>query len=453
MPHRLEAAQSAFAAYFRCPDRFVSFGTEPNRSKIPGFFSFDGSVCFGELHGAIPSSHATAALVDSGAEAGERLILPFDLSEVVTNLREERYQQNGYGFLTRASSSPAMESLYYWLRPRMGVGVRRRLQKLRLGGWQSIAFPAWPVDVSVDRVMRSTMRMLLAQLNVPRIPFVWFWPDGAPGCVMMTHDVEGESGLGFCSAVMDLDELHGIKSAFQLIPEGQGTAWRSVADGIRARGFEVNLHDLNHDGRLYWSKEQFLERAHRINKHIRELGCGGFRSAAMYREQAWYEAFEFAYDMSVPNAAHLEPQRGGCCTVMPYFIGKLLELPLTTVQDYSLFFILEDYSTDLWKQQADLILQQNGLISIITHPDHLRGESEQALYLELLAYISELRDEHRAWGALPGEINTWWRNRDAMRLVPYGDSWRIEGADSHRARVAYASLAGDSVVYSVDRAA
>jgi hypothetical protein len=40
-----------------------------------------------------------------------------------------------------------------------------------------------------------------------------------------------------------------------------------------------------------------------------------------------------------------------------------------------------------------------------------------------------------------------------MRLVPYGDSWRIEGADSHRARVAYASLAGDSVVYSVDRAA
>ncbi len=40
----------------------------------------------------------------------------------------------------------------------------------------------------------------------------------------------------------------------------------------------------------------------------------------MYREQRWFDAFEFSYDMSVPNAAHLEPQRGGCCTVMPYFL-------------------------------------------------------------------------------------------------------------------------------------
>ena len=67
----------------------------------------------------------------------------------------------------------------------------------------------------------------------------------------------------------------------------------------------------------------------------------------MYREQEWFDAFEFSYDMSVPNAAHLEPQRGGCCTVMPYFVGDLLELPLTTTQDYSLFHILGDYSISL----------------------------------------------------------------------------------------------------------
>ncbi|MFL4245770.1 hypothetical protein, partial [Escherichia coli] len=81
----------------------------------------------------------------------------------------------------------------------------------------------------------------------------------------------------------------------------------------------------------------FLERAKEINRYAREFQCGGFRSGAMYREQQWYDAFEFSYDMSVPNVAHLEPQRGGCCTVMPYFIGKILELPLTTIQDYSLF--------------------------------------------------------------------------------------------------------------------
>ena len=47
----------------------------------------------------------------------------------------------------------------------------------------------------------------------------------------------------------------------------------------------------------------------------------------MYRNQEWYDVFEFSYDMSVPNVAHLEPMRGGCCTVMPYFIGKIVELP------------------------------------------------------------------------------------------------------------------------------
>ena len=36
-----------------------------------------------------------------------------------------------------------------------------------------------------------------------------------------------------------------------------------------------------------------------------------------------------------------------------------------------------------------------------------------------------------------------------MTLVADGDTWRIEGPDAERARVAYASLAGDSVVYSL----
>ena len=149
---------------------------------------------------------------------------------------------------------------------------------------------------------------------------------------------------------MDLDDSFGIKSAFQLIPEGreERVAAHGGADCAGA-GFEVNLHDLNHDGRLFADKDSSCERARRINDYAREFGCDGFRSGAMYREQGWFEAFEFSYDMSVPNAAHLEPQRGGCCTVMPYFVGNILELPLTTAQDYSLFHILGDYSTTLWK--------------------------------------------------------------------------------------------------------
>ncbi len=63
--------------------------------------------------------------------------------------------------------------------------------------------------------------------------------------------------------------------------------------------------------------------------------------------------------MSVPNVAHLDPQRGGCCTVMPYFIGDILEIPVTTIQDYTLFNILNDFSTRIWKEQTAIIRENS----------------------------------------------------------------------------------------------
>ena len=40
-------------------------------------------------------------------------------------------------------------------------------------------------------------------------------------------------------------------------------------------------------------------------------------------------------------------------------------------QDYSLFNILNDYSIDLWKDQATLIRKKHGLLQMIVHPDYL----------------------------------------------------------------------------------
>jgi hypothetical protein len=399
--------------------------------------------------------YATESLpdvVDDVQITSGRVELPFDLSEVVTNLRQERYRQNGYNFLQKSTEGSVAQRLYYQLRPLMGVAVRKHLQRIRLTGWNKIAFPKWPVDRSVDQLMENAMAVLLKSQPHSTIPFIWFWPEGANACAMMTHDVEGQVGIDFCDQLMDIDDAYGIKSAFQLIPEGREDVWRRAAAKLRARGFEVNLHDLNHDGRLFADKAAFARHAKRINDYSREFGSQGFRSGAMYREQSWFGAFEFAYDMSVPNAAHLEPQRGGCCTVMPYFVGDILELPLTMTQDYSLFHILEDYSTTLWEEQARVISENHGLISVIAHPDYLIGEREREVYTALLRYLQDLRARSGLWIALPGEINRWWRNRQAMTLVPSGDGWRIEGPDSTRARVAYATLEGDRLTYTVDGA-
>ena len=224
---------------------------------------------------------------------------------------------------------------------------------------------------------------------------------------------------------------------------------RDFIDGIKARGFEVNVQDLNHDGRLFWRYDKFKEKAEKINQYGRELGAVGFRSAVLYRNQEWYDLLDFEYDMSVPNVAHLDPQRGGCCTVMPYFIGDMLELPLTTTQDHSLFHILNDYSLDLWRHQIDLILKQNGLISFIIHPDYIFADRAQAVYRGLLSELNQLRSERNIWIAHPREVNRWWRQRSAMRLVSNNGQWAIEGEGNRRARVAFASVEGDKIVYSL----
>ena len=117
----------------------------------------------------------------------------------------------------------------------------------------------------------------------------------------------------------------------------------------------------------------------------------------LYRRQEWYSDLEFSYDMSVPTSAHLEPQRGGCCTVMPYFVGKMLELPVTTTQDYSLFNYLRSFSIDLWKREIGSAPPTERSDEFIVHPDYIMQERENRLYQQLLACLVRLRDEKNLW--------------------------------------------------------
>jgi len=108
----------------------------------------------------------------------------------------------------------------------------------------------------------------------------------------------------------------------------------------------------------------------------------------------------------------------------------MLELPVTTTQDYSLFNYLRSFSW-ISEQEIDLILQQNGLMSFIVHPDYIKKERENRLYQQLLARLVQLREEKNLWLATPGQIDRWWRQRSKMTLVKDGDDWRIEGREAN----------------------
>ena len=120
-----------------------------------------------------------------------------------------------------------------------------------------------------------------------------------------------------------------------------------------------------------------------------------------------------------------------------------------STQDHSLWHILKDYSIDLWRRQMDLIREQNGLISFIVHPDYLFDTRARAAYRCLLAALNQLRSENNVWIARPGEVNRWWRQRSEMKLVSRSGQLAIEGEGSHRARVAFAKIQGDDIVYSL----
>jgi hypothetical protein len=425
--------------YYRCPERYVRLALKGVLSDTKGYFQFGReAICYGRYCGPRVSDSPENALHDALLDtttADGTTVLPFDLNELVENLRCERYAQDGQSGFVKS----ALARLYYFVRPALPFVARNYLKKLHLEGWEDQSFPRWPVDCSVDSLTAQVLLLAIRSSGVREVPFIWFWPQGASSCAIMTHDVETELGREFCPNLMDIDDSFGIKASFQIVPEDRYPVSTQFLASIRERGFEVVVHDLNHDGHLYKDREQFLRRAAKINAYREKYGTEGFRAAVLYRKQLWYDALEFSYDMSVPNVAHLDPQHGGCCTVMPFFIGNILELPVTTTQDYMLFHILNDYSTSLWKRQIELIMEKHGLISLIVHPDYVMKTREGVIYEQLLAHLADLRAKKDVWITTPGEVNRWWRQRAEMTLVGDGEELRIEGAGNERARIAYAS--------------
>jgi hypothetical protein len=437
----------ALIEYFRCPDRFVRFRCNAPLSAGSGFFRFGpDTTCYGSCYGAFPAELASEdlhdSLVDVRIEDGT-VHLPFDPSLVAHNLRCELYVGDWRGKFPFS----LVPKMYYFVRPLLFVGIRRHLQKVHLNARKTTTFPGWPVDFSVDNLFHRLLLLAIRSGGVDRIPFIWFWPKGASSAAIMTHDVETETGRDFCSAVMDINSSFEIKSSFQIIPEQRYSVKQEFLNSIRERGFEVAVHDLNHDGHLYKNRKQFLERASKINSYGKEYQAGGFRAGVLYRKQIWFDALDFAYDMSVPNVGNFDPQHGGCCTVMPYFLGKILEIPVTTIQDYTLFNILNDYSIDVWKQQIELIMAKNGLVSTIVHPDYIIESLAQSVYRDLLTYLVHLRQEKGLWITTPSEVNHWWRERAAMKLVEINETWCIEGLGKERARIAYASEQNGQLVF------
>src|SRR6185295_13035790 len=268
-----DASSTSIVDYYRCAD-IPSFGVTGPLNHSDGFFRFGPEVvCYGQSMG-VARSQVNDRLFDASQHVesnGHGLSLPFDVRQVIDNLRYESYVESSGRLLEKAW----IRDLYYRLRPLMPVSFRKHLQGIYLKDWERIAFPSWPVDCSVDVLLEKLLVIAMQSGQIDRLPFVWFWPDGHSACAIMTHDVETTTGRDFSCRTMDIDDEFGIKASFQIVPEKRYTVPDSYLESLRSRGFEVNVQGLDHVGNLFQNRKVFLKSARTINEYARQYNARG----------------------------------------------------------------------------------------------------------------------------------------------------------------------------------
>jgi len=278
------------------------------------------------------------------------------------------------------------------------------------------------------------------------------WPMGKKFAVVLTHDVEGPAGVARCRELAGHEEKLGFHSSFNFIPEGPYTVGDDLRAWLKEHRFEVGVHDLNHDGRLYSSAREFERKAVRINHYLKEWGARGFRSGFMLRNLDWLHQLEIDYDCSTFDTDPFEPQPDGAGTIFPFWKSPLspagpqiqpqvsglrsqasvlpssphraespeqggaprrtgyVELPYTLPQDSTLFLLHQEKTNAIWRDKLDWVARHGGMVLINVHPDylHMGGKGRLTVldhYIDLLVYLQQ-KYADSYWHALPREMAT-----------------------------------------------
>ena len=272
-----------------------------------------------------------------------------------------------------------------------------------------------------------------------RVPDNWLgWPDGKQFALVLTHDVEGKDGLGKCRELMRLEQEFGFRSSFNFIPEGNYKVPSELRDELASNGFEVGIHDLKHDGRLFLSRREFSRKAARINRYLRDWNAAGFRSGFMLHKLDWLHELDIQYDASTFDTDPFEPQPEGRHTIFPFWVpapvvrkseadskaanqlpcstsgrprAGYVELPYTLPQDFTLFLLLREQTAAIWLQKVDWIARHGGMALVNVHPDYLCFDGAVARtteypisrYKSFLEYVSR-RYKGAFWNKTPREV-------------------------------------------------
>jgi glycosyltransferase involved in cell wall biosynthesis len=290
--------------------------------------------------------------------------------------------------------------VYYSLKPylpwRMRLAVRRWFALAKLRRVRSV----WPILEPAGRCPKG-----------------WpGWPDGKQFAFVITHDVESARGIERVRHVARVEQEFGFRSSFNFIPEGEYQTPPELRHWLGEHGFEVGVHDLNHDGKLYESLESFRSKAVEINRYLKQWNAVGFRSGFMQHNYDWLQELDVLYDSSSFDTDPFEPQPDGVETIFPFWMARkngrgYIELPYTVPQDSTLFLLFREKTIETWRRKIAWIARHGGMVLVNVHPDYIAFDPEKPdfsqyscqLYRDLLGHV---RDQYQGqyWHALPKDI-------------------------------------------------
>jgi predicted glycosyltransferase len=221
---------------------------------------------------------------------------------------------------------------------------------------------------------------------------------------------------------MDIEKRLNFRSAFNIVPE-RYLIPPSVRQILIASGFEVGVHGLKHDGKLFKNRTIFESRAQRINGYLKEWSAAGFTAPSMLRNLNWIAELDIEYGCSTFDTDPFEPHPEGMHTIFPFQVSNTaktktyIELPYTLPQDHGLYIILKEKDNRIWKEKIDWIAKNGGMVLLNTHPDYMDFggmpfSSERypvSHYVEFLDYVKTRYMGHY-WHVLPRELARFWRS-------------------------------------------
>ena len=243
------------------------------------------------------------------------------------------------------------------------------------------------------------------------------WPNNKKCAFISTHDIDSAYGQDKIENLFEIEKSLNIRSTNFWVTHLYKLN-HNLLKWACNNGFEIGLHDYNHDGNLAMlNKDEISLRIDYCNDFIKEYFVNGIRSPGFLRSLDFYQTVKnsFDYDMSIVDYSFLFPFTGdGCRTSFPFFYKEILLIPTSLLRDGEAVALglHPEEILNTWINKYNWLKSKKSLIVLLTHPDKgFSGNNKMIeIYKNFLEYVT---NDDECWITTGKELSNYCKqNKD-----------------------------------------